>query len=1272
VLHVVAQNAGMTAEEIDEVDKQIQRLGITTESSRKSLTQFMQAKLDLKFAPALARAAQDLAVISGVNSSDTFARMIVNIQQLDTLGLRWMGIVIDRNLAEQKYKENHREITGALQKRHMQEALMLEVLEKAKQLEGTYSSAMGDVGKQLTSLTRYTDTYRQLLGDSLLPAYSAIVAEITAMFEKLIILSREFSANKERAQEWADTAQMVASAISTIVVTIVEHLGVIAELVEWYIKFKVVSYAISGSAAVWAWVTGVAATLSRLKLILDATRTAQVTMATAQKMLAAASNEEALALLKVAQANTAVAATSGPATAGIVATGTAATTTALAVELLAAAWRTLLITLAVPAIGYIIYKAIKFAENPPTPAEQASRLIKSDPMLSGGAGIGGKFTPDLYKAATGGNAMFTMIYEDWKMNNLKLVHDLQDDIKLFKEFQNQVEALNKQEVALPIVSEIAQARLEQQALRREFEALPKDKEHQAERLVIGQQMEDAGRKVTQLQQRLQQEMKQQAPLTATGINALVDKVKNLTTDVNRTRTDPKKSAEDLATAEATLAVERERLAVQIDLHEARLKTKAITDPTRKADEEALASMKRTYAEAAQSMEDFTNARKAVFGEDIFRQEGRVSAAFNKIYGGYMGLVKSAQDALEKGQIIPPETITALKEGMEKFGKAVNTPLDLTLLKESVAEVQTTLGGAIPGLGGLGNQALQFGQLGARQTRVAIRAPIVTESKERISARADEEIAAARRAQDEIRTQNALATTNLEQSLKEQIITLDDYYDQRIEIAEKGFAAEYALASEEILKRRALEAAEEDPKAKIAAAAATREAEQEAHRIEQRRTEELYKLDVAREDRRRVLGLEVRTAIAGQRAQYGGVSEALEQLNLQLEQELKKYNELGTADGERLVALKRITGEAEAYRKERERAYQAEVAIETAIQGQLDLHQQQRDIGAARDRAAAGRGDITEVELRRRNNARIEDAMAENRLRRESQVRTLEEQQAKAPRELNKRFEELSQTEMRQEDIVKTLAEEQRKLREEMLATEQAIASTDVAYEELAGSSELYSKEIKDTAVGALSDALTSMTTDFKNAGEVWKNMATSISDAIVSIFTKKLAQVIVARLFNNFSFLDKWLGVSGGGGGKSGGLGLPGVQPTPFLAEGGVVDGPGTGTSDSVPALLSTGEHVMPAAKAARWMPLLEGIRLGRLSPAFALGGVVSLQSIAAGSVIPRRYAAGGVVMTDGGASAVTTGGGGGNMVVSLHPDALNMTMRDWLEHEVVRQQGRR
>ena len=117
------------------------------------------------------------------------------------------------------------------------------------------------------------------------------------------------------------------------------------------------------------------------------------------------------------------------------------------------------------------------------------------------------------------------------------------------------------------------------------------------------------------------------------------------------------------------------------------------------------------------------------------------------------------------------------------------------------------------------------------------------------------------------------------------------------------------------------------------------------------------------------------------------------------------------------------------------------------------------------------------------------------------------------------------------------------------------------------------------------------------------------------------------------------------------------------------MSGPGTGTSDSIFARVSTGEHIMPAAKTAQWLPVLEGIRTGRILP-FATGGVV--QSIAMSPIIPRRYAAGGVVVADGGASAVQTGGGPGQMIVTMHPDTLNMTMRDWLEHEVVRQQGRR
>lgn len=48
----------------------------------------------------LARASQDLAVRMGGSSSETLQQMITNIQQLDTEGLRYMGIILDVTKAQ--------------------------------------------------------------------------------------------------------------------------------------------------------------------------------------------------------------------------------------------------------------------------------------------------------------------------------------------------------------------------------------------------------------------------------------------------------------------------------------------------------------------------------------------------------------------------------------------------------------------------------------------------------------------------------------------------------------------------------------------------------------------------------------------------------------------------------------------------------------------------------------------------------------------------------------------------------------------------------------------------------------------------------------------------------------------------------------------------------------------------------------------------------------------------------------------------------------------
>jgi len=83
---------------------------------------------------------------------------------------------------------------------------------------------------------------------------------------------------------------------------------------------------------------------------------------------------------------------------------------------------------------------------------------------------------------------------------------------------------------------------------------------------------------------------------------------------------------------------------------------------------------------------------------------------------------------------------------------------------------------------------------------------------------------------------------------------------------------------------------------------------------------------------------------------------------------------------------------------------------------------------------------------------------------------------------------------------------------------------------------------------------------------------------------------------------------SGGGGTSTQGTGTanngPSVAKPRGLAKGGLVQGPGTGTSDSIPALLSHGESVINAASTAMFAPLLSTINQIGGGRKFASGGM--------------------------------------------------------------------
>lgn len=121
--------------------------------------------------------------------------------------------------------------------------------------------------------------------------------------------------------------------------------------------------------------------------------------------------------------------------------------------------------------------------------------------------------------------------------------------------------------------------------------------------------------------------------------------------------------------------------------------------------------------------------------------------------------------------------------------------------------------------------------------------------------------------------------------------------------------------------------------------------------------------------------------------------------------------------------------------------------------------------------------------------------------------------------------------------------------------------------------------------------------DFSGAITDWITGAQSFGDAMKSILQQLISQLIQAAIYATIV-----AACTGGGGGFA--ARWKGAFGKAF-ASGGSVAGPGTGTSDSIPAMLSNGEYVLNAQAVDRLgVPFLNGLNTGRLR-GFASGGLV-------------------------------------------------------------------
>jgi len=198
VVENLGRTSGKTTAELEDTESSIKGLGITTQAARTIMAQMMGAELDLARSTDIARAAQDLAVISMQDSSEAAQDLLYAITSLQPRVLRKYNIFVNLNDVYEKTAASLGKNVDELTEAERRTGMLNIALEQAARYQGTYEAAMETAGKQLRSFRRYTEEMANELGEHYLPYLGAAVegaTEFSKAFLNLDDSTREIIAS---------------------------------------------------------------------------------------------------------------------------------------------------------------------------------------------------------------------------------------------------------------------------------------------------------------------------------------------------------------------------------------------------------------------------------------------------------------------------------------------------------------------------------------------------------------------------------------------------------------------------------------------------------------------------------------------------------------------------------------------------------------------------------------------------------------------------------------------------------------------------------------------------------------------------------------------------------------------------------------------------------------------------------------------------------------------------------------------------------------------
>jgi hypothetical protein len=188
-MDAVGKSTGIGGKVIKDTAKEIRSMGIEMQASQEIAMLFVKGNIELSKASQVARVAQDLAVLSQSNSTDTARTLTYAIQTGNSMLLKSAGITKYASEAYAMYARELKVTESSLTATQRQMAITNMILKEGAKVAGVYEAAMREPGKVLRSFPRLLNDIQLEFGNLFLKGFGPVILaayKFTDAFSKSI------------------------------------------------------------------------------------------------------------------------------------------------------------------------------------------------------------------------------------------------------------------------------------------------------------------------------------------------------------------------------------------------------------------------------------------------------------------------------------------------------------------------------------------------------------------------------------------------------------------------------------------------------------------------------------------------------------------------------------------------------------------------------------------------------------------------------------------------------------------------------------------------------------------------------------------------------------------------------------------------------------------------------------------------------------------------------------------------------------------------------